>query len=152
MRRYMFFILLNQFICFGQDSSNFNKQINSLLRSKDIIPNTWATCNEQNSYFLNDTIHLSTRLVGYKCSEFISWNFSSKNRFTESKGHYVKGTHATFAINATTKDDNYKLKVKEKNGKTTLNIFRRRKKIQSFLILNFESITNEGSRITLLRI
>jgi hypothetical protein len=64
----------------------------------------------------------------------------------------VKGSHATYSVNATTKNDIYKIKVVEESGKTIIRISQKRKNIKSFLVLNFEPETEEGSRITLVRI
>ena len=152
MFKYIFFVSLFTLNCFGQNSSNFKTEISNLLESENVFTKSWATCNEQNSYFSNDTIYLSTRLKAYECSEFIRWDFDSKNGFTERKSSYVKGTHATYSINATTKNDIYKLKVVEENGKTIIRIYKKKTNIKSFIVLNFEPETEEGIRITLVRI
>ena len=156
MKKTLLVLILNFFFvqfCSGQlIKKEFLKTVKDSLTS-----DSWRICNIDNSFLKKDTIYLFKRVLNAKneeevnkqynnCCKFITWNFINQNSLNVYEQERCGGEFIEVK-SISISSENFKLKVIEKNNKTILKRFWRKKLVDSFYITEIKNVLfNENQK------
>ena len=159
MTRLPLIILLLLSVCsFGQTKNYTEKQVYQLFKKsisqtdkkKISIPsNPWLFCNNDSSYYLNDTLILvSNSYYNHKlinCCDYVGWTFYQKDKFISTKLELCK---EPTTASATRDRDHFSLKVLSADNYLVLSIFNNNKLMDSYKIVDISSFKQENTDVT----
>jgi hypothetical protein len=159
IRLLIIFILLCGNFCLSQNEPTKKEFLNVI---RDSLPSdSWRICNIDNSFYTKDTLYLFKRDVSNdkvfegkqynNCCNIITWNFINQNKISQFEegwcGNIVKGVEIS--------SENIKFKVIEKNNRTILMRFWKKKLLDAYFIIDLKNVSfdeNQKSKlITLVR-
>jgi hypothetical protein len=155
MKRLIFIFLLISFGSFAQTKPSekyltklFKKSIEQKKRNKISIPsNEWIINNLNDDYYKFDTLKVYNKNRNRFC-EYVGWTFYRKDSFVLSKAHHCNEP----ARNSVSKNEDwYKVKFRESEKNTILELYNSEKLISEFEVLAVSENDSE-IEITLLRI
>ncbi len=141
------------FLSFAYSSSgqNFNptkKQLLSAFKSSirhdkktHSYTNAWIICNGDSSFFKSDTIQLINNenysYYSKKCCDYISWTFSSKNKFTQSVNQVCKEPASAQVLNV---NDNYSIQASRSNQILIMTVRNPVNEVRSYKVISIAKI------------
>ena len=154
------FLLLSGNFCISQNKPAKKEFLKAI---RDSLPSDcWRICDMDNSFSTKDTLYLFKRIVTNdkviegkqydNCCNIITWSFENRNNMTQYEEGWCGNRIKAIELSS----DKIKFKVIEKNNRTILVRFWRKKILDSYYIIDLKKVVfgdNQKSKlITLVRI
>jgi len=129
--------------------SLFKKSISQTEKGKIEIPsNPWLICNQDSSFFSNDTIRVCSNSYyrnSLNCCQYIAWTFYEKDKFISTNLELCK---EPTTASATKDKDYFKILVVSADNYLIISTFNNDQLKDSFKLLSVENIKKSNSDLT----